>query len=487
MWVALGFFNGDLGLTRNLLNWIGQLDGKVSHGLLLVTDPSTSWSDAVDLVNVSSGIFQRVEIITADEEVIGWPAGANFLFKAAALWFQGRKIAPWLWLEPDAVPLKKGWLDALQAAYFSAGKPFFGSIMEATEAWMPSKYLPGISIYPHDCWNRIIKTWDESKAFDVATASATVPLAANTKLLQHFWGQKNLPPVFSFTKTSESPVNTLTLESINPEAVVFHRVKNDSLLKLLGYKEIFQSSIKLVVCFPFCWMDSKLMLSQLQWLHRLNGKIDRTAVLHFDNTVDNSTLTHIKTIAGMTFKQVLLSHYRSSPRTGWPAACNWAFQHAARFMAKIGSSWLWCEADCVAVQRDWLEQLEFEYEKGGKPFGGTIVGAWDGLQGGHANGVAIYPGMVSQYSRAVMATVTQAWDTAMHDELGKEGLTAVCHKMNHLIQHCGAVVDGKCKPANGPIPSFGSQRDVDTIVERSTVLFHPAKDTSLISRLTERL
>jgi hypothetical protein len=79
--------------------------------------------------------------------------------------------------------------------------------------------------------------WEESKAFDMATAPVTVPLSAHTKLLQHFWGPtRDNPPTFAEVKTAESPINTFTLANLNPEAVVFHRNKDGTLLKLLGFK-----------------------------------------------------------------------------------------------------------------------------------------------------------------------------------------------------------------------------------------------------------
>jgi hypothetical protein len=221
----------------------------------------------------------------------------------------------------------------------------------------------------------------------------------------------------------------------------------------------------------------------LRWLNRLHGKLDRPAVLSTDFTVANQTVNLIRHLANAVFSEVKLCQYRNSRISGWPIACNWAFQNTAKYMVAHKSPWLWMEADAVAVTANWLTTLEDEYAQGGKPFMGTIVGAFDGWHGGHMNGVGVYPPNIGEYSNAIMTCTKQAWDTAFHDDVGKEQLDKLCHRANHLIQHCGAVVDGKCKPANGPTPSFGSMHDVNSIIEKTSVIFHPCKDSSLIRTL----
>lgn len=483
MWLAIGFCKLDVHLAKANLSWISQLDSKLSHGALLCCDPSIDWSGAQELIDLAAKTFQRVEITIAPDIVESWPAGSNALFKTTAQFFQDRKIGPWLWLEPDAIPLRKGWLDQIEQAYFAAGKPFMGAVMQASGLNMPKDYLAGVACYPSDCWKRMSLTWDESRAFDVATAPATVPFAANTSLIQHFWGEKDLPPTFVAEKTPESPRNAFTLDRINPEAVIFHRCKDDSLLRLLGYRRSgsYASDGVLDIVLPFCWMDAERLIKGLRWLSILNGKIDRHAILHHDNTAVNQVST-IKTIAERVFSSVAVSKYRQGP-TGWPSACNWAFQHACRYMASnTNRSWFWLEADATPIRKYWLDQIETQYVDGGQPFMGTIIGPFDGMQMGHMNGMGIYPPNVSDYTQRALTCTRNAWDTQMRDEMIDK-----CTIANHLIQHCAAIEHDCCKPANGPLPDFPSQREVDKWIHSTTVVFHPSKNGSLIDRLMERI
>lgn len=465
MWIATGLCRKDFLLAKSLMQWIGQLNPSLSHGALLICDPDVEWSDAHDLLSIASKVFQRVEIITTDESWQSWPAGPNVLFKAAAQFFQNRRIGPFLWLEPDSVPLKKGWLDALQSAYFAAGKPFFGSVMQATEPNMPKDYLPGIAIYPQDSLRRMSLAWDESKAFDVATASVTVPFAANTLLIQHFWGQKDLPPTFALNKTSESPINTLTLESINPEAVLFHRSKDGSLLKLLGYRETQSAPINIDLVLPVCPSDARLMLKNIQWMNFLHGKKDATAVLSIDLSIDDGTIQQLIQTVKAVFSNVLVHKYACSER-GWPWGCNRAFQEACLFMVGRTSNpgWFWMEADAVPVVPDWLEQLSAEYISGGKPFGGTVID----FMGHHLNGVSIYPANVQHYCKSLLK-IREAWDVALNHEIAPHR-----HRMNGLIQHCMSP------------PSFASEPDLRAI-EPGIAVFHPAKNENLLNLLAARM
>lgn len=430
----------------------------------MISDAGIDWADASEVIRLADDVFQRVECIIPELDVQGWPFAANNLFKTVASWFQAHKIGPFLWLEPDAIPLRKGWLDQIEQAYFAAGKPFMGSLMEAKEPNMPAQYLPGIAIYPVDCWKRVNPAWDESRAFDVVTASATVPFASNTPLIQHFWGEKDLPPTFVADKTAESPRNAFTLDKINPEAVVFHRSKDLSLLKLLGYREP-TSKVGIDLVLPFCPSDARLMLKNIQWMNFLHGKKGATAVLLADTSVDAGMIQQIIQAAQSVFGDVLVHKYSCSER-GWPAGPNRAFQEACMVMAGRNGNpgWFWMEADAVPLVPDWLEQLSAEYISGGRPFGGTVID----FMGHHLNGVSIYPANVQHYCRSLFK-INEAWDVALNHEI-----TPHRHRMNNLIQHCMSP------------PSFASEPDLRAI-EPGVAVFHPAKNENLINLLAAQM
>lgn len=465
MWICCPFFHGDAHLAKALLSWVKQLDGNLSHGALLVADSGTDWGIASECLQIASSVFQRVEIATTEESWQSWPAGPNALFKCAAQFFQLRKIGPWLWLEPDAIPLRKGWLDQIQTAYFAAGKPFFGAVMEAMEPDMPRHYLAGVACYPADCWKRMTLVWREDRAFDVATASVTVSFAANTRLIQHYWGEKGLPPTFVLEKTAESPRNAFTLDRIDPEAVVFHRNKDVSLLRLLGYKELQALPINIDLVLPFWAGDARLMLKNINWMNFLHGKKQATAVLLADTAVDAGTTQQITQEAQSVFSDVIVHRYSSVGHGGWPNGPNRAFQEACHFMASRQGKpgWLWYEADAVALTVDWLERISFEYEQAGKAFMGMVI---DHM--GHINGTAVYPHDAPRYLKSLMK-IKDAWDVALAPEM-----LPYRHRANHIMQY-------HLSP-----PSFASAPDLRAI-EPGAVVLHPDKSGQLIDRLAEQM
>jgi hypothetical protein len=325
-----------------------------------------------------------------------------------------------------------------------------------------------------------------SVAWDVSTAYVTVPLAAHTEAIQWFWGQPDLPPTFVRRKTPASPVNTFTLATLNPNAVLFHRNKDGTLIELLKRQmwEKTTSIPSLSVVMPFCSKDMHLALKALSWMAELSEPLPRTIVLHYDNSVLEPHLGQIKKAASRAFKDVVLSRYPAPrrPHIGWPAACNYAFRTAASFMEqRLKTSWFWCEADSAVLTSGWLQQIESEYAYGQKPFMGTIIGDFDGLRMGHINGTAVYPWNATSYFPKAVSVIGYPWDAGMRDEM-----IHLAHRANHLMQHCGAVINGCCKPANGPQAIFRNQKDVDQLIQPGAVFFHPDKTGTLIDRLRER-
>lgn len=233
--VVLPFHQKDAGATGDLLEWIGRLGGARNNPVLLVADAATQWTDCKRVLELARTIFKDATLTVTAKPVVGWPAGSNALFRHAAMEMDAMD-SPWLWLEPDTIPLKTGWLDAIQSAYDKANRKFMGRIYASNSPRLPKHLMSGIGVYPADTLE-IVGNWLESdRAWDVAIADVIVPQAADTPLVQWFWGQPGLAPTFAASKNGSSPINTFTLDSLEPDAVLFHRNKDGTLLRLLGHK-----------------------------------------------------------------------------------------------------------------------------------------------------------------------------------------------------------------------------------------------------------
>lgn len=206
---------------------LGPLKG---HSLLLVADPATDWRRCLEAQALGEEIFGSCQSIMPEYSVSGWIAGANSLFFAAALHVEQNHLGPWVWMEPDAIPLRTGWLDAVQDAYAKCGKRFMGAVIAANLHGQPHTYMNGVAVYPENLWNEFRNAGNE--AFDVVLSRRYMPECANSALFQCMWGQKDLPPTFTIGKYKGGHV--YTKQNLDARAVIFHRNKDGTLQNLLG-------------------------------------------------------------------------------------------------------------------------------------------------------------------------------------------------------------------------------------------------------------
>lgn len=232
MLCLMAFCSSDSDLALQFLEWTGELRGCPQHDLVLVADAAVDWGVAKQILDEGCKHFRTCKIITNDAPVEGWIPGSNSLFRTAAL--EGRaQDRPWLFLEPDAVPLRSGWLDAIEAEYNACGRPFMGGVVGSGIG----PHLEGVAIYPSNALDRLEPVWDDKKSWVVFGRDVMLFEAHNSPLFCQLWGDSHKnPPTFVYDLKPDSPQNTKTPEHIPKEAVLFHRNKDSSLIRLLRRK-----------------------------------------------------------------------------------------------------------------------------------------------------------------------------------------------------------------------------------------------------------
>lgn len=232
MLIALPVFSGDVSRLSNLLSWIGQLGGCHGHHAVIVSDADTPSSDIIRIQSKASTLFDALHVVSNESPVNGWIPGANSLFLTAAK-HAGKSGMPWLFLEPDAVPLKPGWADQLEITYRALGCRYMGRLVPCQKPGLPPHHFTGVGIYPPHAFQEIGgMILDKAMvAFDLSTADYLTPIAHNSNLFQHLWGEVGKPPVFSDHTRQEEGI--FGLSYLQPQAVIFHRNKDGSLIELL--------------------------------------------------------------------------------------------------------------------------------------------------------------------------------------------------------------------------------------------------------------
>ncbi len=219
MLVVLPFCNKDVVAAERVLEWTISLDKTVPHTCLLAYERGTEYERVTELAN---RYFKGVVAYQYDKHIgpPKWPHPQNYAFQTVARWvydFNGNNTwKSFFWWEPDATPLKPGWLKSLEDEYTSAGKPFMGSVVDGFG------YMAGVGIYP---WNVCDYTTRallcRAEPWDMVMRDETSPSTHRANhLIQHVRSEE--PFVFE---------NSLQIkETLSPSAVLFHRCKDGSLI-----------------------------------------------------------------------------------------------------------------------------------------------------------------------------------------------------------------------------------------------------------------
>jgi hypothetical protein len=473
--VVLPFFGADAEQAVDLLSFIIQLGGCPNHSALLVVDAAVDWTTTRQVLEASNKAFRSTSVVATEGSIQGWPNGPNEMWLKAAD-FCREQNQPFLWLEPDAVPMCPGWLDKIHAAY-EAGK-FMGHVYQPMDPKFPVNVLSAIAVYPpnaKDLVEPFIGNFP-SQAWDISSIPATSAHWLHTDLIHHFWGRKDLPPTFEEKRDELSKENTRILSDIPAQAVLYHRVKDPSLIGLLRRKLGLPVPGSLLVVLPFCKFDGELMVKNLEWMNTMGMPKTHDCLLSYDQSTPKEMIARVTARARMQFVQAIPTSYPMKSAVQFPQTYAW--QHAARTCHRMGRNWLWYEADCWALKPKWLLTMQAEYDRCGKPFCGPHV-----EPGMHCNGTAIYPFDTPLRLKRTMSHTNNAWDVEMKDEMIKD-----CHDCSKLWQMAWGIVNGKLEALSGEeCPGFPKGSPLMNQIRPDAVLFHRCKDTSLRDRLMERL
>lgn len=474
MLVVTPCHNGDLEFLRQLLLWIQKLGSCKNHQLLIVADAGSAFDKVIAIRELGEQIFGEVRLITNEAAVVGWPDGCYSLFNTAAKYVAGQWPQPFLILEPDAIPLKAGWLDAIAEAYQKEGKPFMGCIYDSPGFGSNNRAMSGIACYPANTIE-LLPPAPMPVHWDMYGADVMTQNGAHTPLIKHFFGTMKLPPIF-VESNAGAPINAFTLDWLPPECVLFHRDKTHSLIRLLTRKYFPAEALstKIAVVFPVCGKDIQQALHHAKWLKSMRRMWRHRALIAYDYSVDVILLNEFMRLLDGCFERVEAFHYPLPPNPAYPAAANWCWQNCAYKMSEQPAPWLFMEADTVVLKNDWIDQLQREYDRACKPFMGPRV-----HQMGHYNGTMIYPANAAlRMARAMACGEVHAFDMAAKDDIGDDG-----HDCGHLLFHTWTVMAGQFCPVGGGELPVNITPALAATIPRSAVAIHRIKDGSLVSAL----
>lgn len=235
------------------------------------------------------------------------------------------------------------------------------------------------------------------------------------------------------------------------------------------------------VVIPFWNGDADAAIKCLEWALELNPEgTQHNCLLHYEEDTNPQKLDRVRVLIKQYFKKDKLENiYTHPPIKGWPAAPNWVWQSAARFIDDKGVNepWFWWESDAIPLKPGWLDAIYNGYLSGGKRFAGHVVDRMD-----HMNGVGIYPPDVRRRSQDAMMARAGAWDYVL-----KPVTEYDCTNLNHIIQHVWNIreSDGEIHNGDGHAVTFPDWKHVERYMDFNCYLLHRTKDGTLIERLRE--
>lgn len=239
-----------------------------------------------------------------------------------------------------------------------------------------------------------------------------------------------------------------------------------------GHPSVFD----MLCVIPFHAGDRSQAIQLAQWMKDLGGVKHHPCLLVVDKgTMKDGVVEPLE----QAFKSVTVIYAEPAGQQGeWgkgttdATAANEMFLTAATYIQEvIKTPWALVEPDATPMRATWLDELEAEYLRGGKPFMGAYVNVPPHEP--HMSGNGVYPAVVALHSLDMMRAGKIAWDyQGRHDTVG--GRKA---HFTNLIQH-----DYRVHGAPATFPTIESL----SIIKPETALYHRCKDGTLIERLREK-
>jgi len=221
--VVVPFTRHDAGAAARLGRWIRHLyaDGiPIPSAILIPSSVTTAW-EIYRVYREFLMVCNSVTVEVCQYPDAPWPVGPNLLFR----WAAERLREPFLWLEPDCVPLSHDWHQQIAKAYRTCGKPIMADFYD-------DLHTSGIAVYNPPEARVLSQVGDSAKAWDAREPELFRQFAAATNLIHHFWGKQNIPPRFS--EDPDGSEGSVRKSLVRPGAVLFHRCKDGSLMRVLS-------------------------------------------------------------------------------------------------------------------------------------------------------------------------------------------------------------------------------------------------------------
>lgn len=165
-----------------------------------------------------------------NSHVRDWPLGPNLVFQQVLWLYVHKKLeGPFLWCEPDCIPVKPDWLDRLFDEYERSGKLFMGAFVDAkTESGQRiPRHMTGNGIYPDKPHNTAPGLLEARLTpWDVYAATQIMRNCQFTIQIQHEYRHEEIRSAGELAQV------------LRENASLFHTDKFGAIIRILGGGEL---------------------------------------------------------------------------------------------------------------------------------------------------------------------------------------------------------------------------------------------------------
>lgn len=225
------------------------------------------------------------------------------------------------------------------------------------------------------------------------------------------------------------------------------------------------------VVLAFCDKDKAIAIRLAHWIRDLGGVQKHDCLLTVARSTNSVGIIEVLKEAFGSVKELI--PYDDSDK--YPDGASLLWKRTAEFVAeeKNPRPWFWIEPDAVPLRSTWVDEIEAEYVKNGKPFMHDLVVTPTSQ---HNSGLGVYPPLVRNYTGGVTGRMlfmleNHSWDVYFSPDF-----------MPHT-HHTGLIQDvfwQLYKPDTPPeFPDAASLRYLDP----KACIFHRQKSGNLIEQL----
>lgn len=238
MIVVIHFCTKDVDLAIKNLNWWIYLDGKAELDCVLSYDDITPANKVAEVEGLASRYFKSVQTFWYPAPIRKtWPYAPNWAWQETARYMAATHSKPWLWLESDAVAIRKGWLVDIAKEHYRVGKAFSGHVVTGmAHVNGVCVYPPIVAQYARDCLHVTEIAWDVVLGGELARDGDLLQHVhpAHT-LFQHCWcinpadgkAWNGSGEVATFKSTHD------VIRLVDLTMAIFHRCKDGTLIDML--------------------------------------------------------------------------------------------------------------------------------------------------------------------------------------------------------------------------------------------------------------